>query len=175
MPLVGSVSTSTFDADIKDRHLIYYYDVPGHETSSGQPEKWKYEMWFYNEDRIVYAIHGGPMAGRRNFQTATYQCIRPGEMWQCNWIEETGTVCSLVYDIAQGRISTMLNFSKGHWEQAEAAHGDKRVSEDLERWRGLAKVGIQTERKMLVEQAEIAEDFRGRGDLENIDMTWSTM
>ena len=44
-------------------------------------------MWFYNEDRIVYAIHGGPMAGRINFQKADYQCVRPGEIWQCNWLE----------------------------------------------------------------------------------------
>lgn len=44
-------------------------------------------MWFYNENRIVYAIHGGPMAGRLNAQAADYQCIRPGELWQCNWLE----------------------------------------------------------------------------------------
>jgi len=44
------------------------------------------------------------MAGRVNFQTASYQCIRPGELWQCNW-----------------RISTLLAFSQGHWECAEEA------------------------------------------------------
>lgn len=47
-------------------------------------------MWFYNENRIVYAIHGGPMAGRLNAQAADYQCIRPGEIWQCNWLEGEG-------------------------------------------------------------------------------------
>jgi hypothetical protein len=56
------------------------------------------------------------MAGRVNFQTASYQCIRPGELWQCNWLEETGTICSLVYDIPMKRISTLLAFSQGHWE-----------------------------------------------------------
>lgn len=53
------------------------------------------------------------MAGRLNFQTAEYQCIRPGELWQCNWLEETGTICSLVYDAKQQTITTLLGFSKG--------------------------------------------------------------
>lgn len=35
---------------------------------------------------ITYVQIPGPMAGRSNFQTATYQCIRPGELWQCNWL-----------------------------------------------------------------------------------------
>jgi len=43
--------------------------------------------WFFSATRIVYAIHGGPMAGRINYQTASYQCIRPGKLWQCNWLE----------------------------------------------------------------------------------------
>ena len=74
------------------------------------------------------------MAGRTNFQTCTFQCIRPGELWQCNWLEgtmphpgddqlspatdqraptETGSIISLVYDIPQKRITTLLAFSKG--------------------------------------------------------------
>jgi len=28
---------------------------------------------FFSMNRIVYAIHGGPMAGRVNYQEATYQ------------------------------------------------------------------------------------------------------
>ncbi|KAK9774385.1 putative Calycin-like protein [Seiridium cardinale] len=175
MPFAGSISTDTFDADIKDRHLIYSYSVPASQTDSGKPEKWRYEMWFYNSDRIVYAIHGGPMAGRKNYQGATYQCIRPGELWQCNWLEETGTMCSLVYDISKKTITTMLGFSKGHWENAQDAHGDKRNKEDLERWRGLAKIGSQVERTMLCEQAEIEEDFRGSGDLKPIEMDWPVL
>ncbi|KAI1336019.1 Calycin-like protein [Xylariaceae sp. FL0016] len=174
MPVVGSVQ-GDFNADINNRHLIYDYDVPGSNTSSGKPEKWRYEMWFYNADRIVYAIHGGPMAGRKNYQAATYQCLRPGELWQCNWLEETGTMCSLVYDISQGRMTTMLGFSRGHWEKPQEAHGDKRNKEDFERWRQLAKIGTQAERTMLCEQADIVEDFRGAGDLEDIDMSWPTM
>lgn len=172
MPVVPSLKDTPFDTDIRDRHLIYDYAA---QDAQGNPEKWRYEMWFYNEDRIVYAIHGGPMAGRKNFQTATYQCIRPGELWQCNWLEETGTICSLVYDIPRKRITTLLGFSKGHWEEAEAAHGDKRNAKDLERWRGLATIGKQTDRKLLSEQADILEDFRGPGDLEPIDMEWPTL
>jgi phenolic acid decarboxylase len=169
------VTTKSFDKDVNNRHLIYYYAVPGSETKSGKPESWKYEMRFYNEDRIVYAIHGGPMAGRKNYQAVTYQCIRSGELWQCNWLEETGTMVSLVFDITNMRITTMLGFSKGHWSRHSEALGDKRNMKDLERWRELAKDGIQSERKMLCEQAEIAEDFRGPGDLEEIDMSWPTM
>ncbi|KAL5355209.1 Calycin-like protein [Aspergillus floccosus] len=172
MPVLPSVHDTPFDADIEDRHLIYDYAA---QDEKGNPEKWRYEMWFYNEDRIVYAIHGGPMAGRKNFQTATYQCIRPGELWQCNWLEETGTICSLVYDIPKKRITTMLGFSKGHWEHSTEAHGDKRHPEDLARWRNLAKIGTQVDRHILSEQADILEDFRGAGNLEPIDMSWSTL
>lgn len=115
------------------------------------------------------------MAGRYNYQKCTFQCIRPGELWQCNWLEETGTMCSLVYDIPRGKITTMLGFSKGHWAEAQAAHGDKRNPEDLERWRGLAKIGTQAERKMLSEQADIVEKFRGPGNLQPIEESWPTM
>jgi phenolic acid decarboxylase len=132
-------------------------------------------MWFFSSTRIVYKIHGGPMAGRSNYQTATYQCIRPGELWQCNWLEETGTICSLVYDIPKGKITTLLGFSKGHWENAEAAHGDKRKPEDFEKWRKLAEIGKQTDRHMLSEQADISEVFKGKGDLEPIEEGWPTM
>lgn len=155
----------SFDQDIRDLHLVYDYDA---QDDNGKPEKWRYEMWFFSDKRIVYAIHGGPMAGRINYQTATYQCIRPGELWQCNWLEETGTICSLVYDIKLKRITTLLGFSQGHWENAEAAHGDKRNPADLERWRGLAKIGTQTDRFMLSEQANILESFKGPGDLQPI-------
>lgn len=171
MPTLPAFKTNTplhpsFDTDIRDTHLIYDYDA---EDAQGQPEKWRYEMWFFSENRIVYAIHGGPMAGRVNYQTATYQCLRPGELWQCNWLEETGTVCSLVYDIAKQKVSTLLAFSKGHWERAQEAHGDKRKAEDFERWRGLARIGNQAERFMLTEHADISERFKGKGDLVPIE------
>lgn len=156
----------SFDRDIRDTHLIYDYDA---EDANGNPEKWRYEMWFFSENRIVYAIHGGPMSGRINYQTCTFQCVRPGEIWQCNWLEETGTICSLVYDITNQTISTLLGFSQGHWEHAEEAHGDKRKPEDLARWRTLAKVGTQTDRFMLTEQAKILESFKGKGNLVPID------
>lgn len=172
MPVHPSLKDSTFDADLRNRHLTYDYTVPDEQ---GNPQKWRYEMWFQDEDRINYAIHGGPMAGRINYQTAQYQCIRPGELWQCNWLEETGTLCSLVYDIPNRRISTMIGFSKGHWEKAADAHGDKRNPEDLERWRALATVGIQTDRVLLSAQADILDDFRGPGDLKPVSHDLPTL
>jgi len=72
-------------------------------------------------------------------------------------------VVSLVYDIPRGRITTMLGFSRGNWENAEAAHGDKRNAKDLERWRELARIGNQTERHVLSEQADVLEVFRETG------------
>ncbi|KAF2010644.1 putative phenol acid carboxylase [Aaosphaeria arxii CBS 175.79] len=153
----------SFDDDIRDTHLVYDYDAENPET--GAPEKWRYELWCFSEDRCVYAIHGGPMAGRINYQTCTWQCIRPKELWQCNWLEETGTVVSLVYDIKQQTITTLISFSKGHWEYPKEAHGDKRNSEDFARWRKLAEVGKQSDRFMLSEQASIAENFKGKGAL----------
>ncbi|KAH8650057.1 Calycin-like protein [Xylariales sp. PMI_506] len=157
----------SFDEDIRDTHLIYEYNAENPET--GAPEKWRYEMWFMTETRCVYAIHGGPMAGRLNYQTCTFQCIRPGELWQCNWLEETGTVVSLVYDVREQRISTLIAFSQGHWERAAEARGDKRDPRALERWRALATVGKQTDRFMLSEQADILQRFKGRGDLEPVE------
>lgn len=75
---------TAFDRDIRDTHLVYDYAA---QDSRGNPEKWRYELWFVSEDRVVYKIHGGPMAGRSNFQECRFQCVRPGELWQCNWLE----------------------------------------------------------------------------------------
>lgn len=171
MPSLPAFNTNTpldptFDTDIKDTHLIYSYNA---QDAEGNPEKWKYEMRFFSSTRVVYKIHGGPMAGRTNYQTCSMQCIRPGELWQVNWLEETGTICSLVYDIPNKKISTLIAFSKGHWEQPEDAHGDKRNAKDFERWKTLAEVGKQSDRYMLSEQADIAEVFKGKGDLEPIE------
>ena len=162
MPSIPGFLTNTplhpsFDKDIRDTHLIYDYDA---QDSDGNPEKWRYELWCFSEDRVVYAIHGGPMAGRINYQRATYQCIRPGELWQINWLEETGTVVSAVYDITNKRITTLISFSEGHWKQPKVAHGDKRHKENLEKWRKLADIGNQASRFMLSEQANIVESFK---------------
>lgn len=160
--LTNTALDPTFDEDILDTHLIYDYDA---QDSEGNPEKWRYELWCFSSDRVVYAIHGGPMAGRINYQRATYQCIRPGELWQINWLEETGTVVSAVYDIKEGKMTTMIAFSEGHWKRSKEALGDKRKGEDLERWRGLAGVGNQASRFMLSEQAHVVECFKGKGKL----------
>jgi hypothetical protein len=37
----------------------------------------------------------------------------------------------LVYDIPNKKITTLLGFSKGHWKNAEDAHGDKRNPDDM--------------------------------------------
>ncbi|KAH6867718.1 Calycin-like protein [Thelonectria olida] len=156
----------SFEQDMRDTHLIYDYDA---QDSEGNPEKWRYELWFFSDKSVVYAIHGGPMAGRYNYQTAAYQCVRAGEIWQISWLEETGTTVSLVYDITKGTINGLLNFSKGHWNYPVLAHGDKRNQTDFDRWRGLAKIGTQVERYMLVERAYILESFKGKGELLPID------
>lgn len=62
----------------------------------------------------------------------------------------------------------LLGFSKGHWENPEQAHGDKRDPEALARWRKLAEIGKQTDRHFLNDQADIAESFKGLGDLEDV-------
>jgi hypothetical protein len=54
------------------------------------------------------------------------------------------------------------------WENPKEAHGDKRNSSDFERWRGLAKIGNQTDRFLLNEQADLVEIFKGKGNLERI-------
>jgi phenolic acid decarboxylase len=155
----------SFDTDVRDNHIIYDYDA---QDKDGNPEKWRYEMWFFSSDRVIYAIHGGPMAGRSNYQRATYQCVRPGELWQVSWLEETGTVVSVVYDLKEHKLSTVIAFSEGHWRHPKEAHGNKRNKEDLDRWRGLANIGNQSSRLMLSEQANILETFKGKGNLEPI-------
>ena len=98
-----------------------------------------------------------------------------------------------MYDIPNQKITTLLAFSQGHWEHAEEAHGDKRNQKDLERWRGLAKIGKQSmyplkdklvnldadrlaaDRFMLNEQADILEVFKGKGKLVPIDADAETL
>lgn len=143
--------------------------------------------------RIVYAIHGGPMAGRKNYQRAYYQQVRPN-LWLCSWVEETGTtvtitldiehkrsgsrclhlLCAVETDVYWSRITTFMAFSKGHWMEPEQAHGYKK--DQLEQWRGLSEIGNQArDRYILPEQATINEIYEGKGDLEDIDMSWPTV
>lgn len=108
------------------------------------------------------------MAGRVNYQRATYQCIRPGELWQINWLEETGTVVSAVYDIPNKKMTTLIAFSEGHWKHSKEALGDKRNEQDRKRWSKLAEIGKQTSRYMLSEQGTVIETFKGKGELKPI-------
>ncbi|KAJ7613082.1 Calycin-like protein [Roridomyces roridus] len=129
----------SFTHDVLDTHLIYDYDAA---DSEGNPQKWRYELWFFSANRVVYAVYGGPMKGRQNYQTCCYQCIRPGEIWQCNFLEETGTFVSLIWDIPGKTITSAVAFSKGHWDCPAEAQGDKRNPEDFARWRGFAELGM---------------------------------
>lgn len=88
---------------------------------------------------------------------------------------ETGTVCSLVYDIPNKKLTTLGNFSKGHWENVKDSLGNKREQSEMERWRGLAKIGSQADRHILNAQADVIESFKGKGDLEEISMDWPTL
>ncbi|GAA5827285.1 hypothetical protein JCM11251_001205 [Rhodosporidiobolus azoricus] len=149
--------------ELLNKHLEYTYD-----------NGWKYEFWVKNHLRIVYSIHGGPMNGRSNYQTAYYQRIRPN-LWQISWLEETGTTVTLALDIENKRVTTAMFFSYGHWEFPEKAHGYKR--EKLDEWRELARVegGEPRKRHALPEQATIDKIYEGKGNLEDIEMEWPTL
>lgn len=60
---------------IVGKHLLYEYG-----------NGWTYELFVASIDRVVYRIHGGPMAGRTNFQTAYIQQIRE-EIYLISWLE----------------------------------------------------------------------------------------
>ncbi|GAA5850903.1 hypothetical protein JCM9279_006236 [Rhodotorula babjevae] len=153
-----------FNEELLDVHADYTY-------SNG----WRYEYWMKSHNRIVYAIHGGPMAGRRNFQECHCQRIRKN-LWQISWLEETNTVVSMVLDIDEKRITTFMSFSHGHWARNDEAKGYKRDEGKLDKWRELSVDTPQAwERTQLPEQATIDKIYHGRGDLEDIDMSWPTL
>ncbi|KAM0752899.1 hypothetical protein T439DRAFT_332887 [Meredithblackwellia eburnea MCA 4105] len=95
--------------ELKDIHLEYMYD-----------NGWKYELWVKNHERIVYAIHGGPMKGRRNYQT---------------WLSfsSSGSSNLLVRNVGEGRMmhdGTILMF----WSIVRvprADHSHERISQLL--------------------------------------------
>ncbi|KAK1921673.1 phenolic acid decarboxylase [Papiliotrema laurentii] len=149
---------------IINKRLEYTYD-----------NGWTYRFWLKSESRIVYEISGGPMNGRNNYQTCYVQEIRPEELYKISWVEETDTVVSMTIDFPAKRLFTIIAFSQGHWEQAEAAHGDKRNQGDLERWRGLAKIGGPANRHIVVEAANIQVIEEGRGTIEDIDPAAPTL
>lgn len=41
-----------WEKDIKDVHLVYEYDA---HDEQGNPEKWRYETWFFAEVRTATA------------------------------------------------------------------------------------------------------------------------
>ncbi|GAA6002732.1 hypothetical protein JCM10207_007648 [Rhodosporidiobolus poonsookiae] len=151
-----------FEEEMLNKHFEYTYD-----------NGWKYEFWVKNHQRIVYKIHGGPMNGRSNYQTAYYQRVR-AHIWQISWVEETGTTVTITLDQDEKRLTTTMIFSAGHWEFPEKAHGYKR--EKLEEWRKLAEYKpLPQYRHVLTEQATIDKIYGGRGELEDIEMEWPTL
>lgn len=46
MPVHPVSNLAAFDKDVRNRHLVYDYDA---KDENGNPEKWRYEIWFYNE------------------------------------------------------------------------------------------------------------------------------
>ncbi|CAF9932879.1 hypothetical protein IMSHALPRED_009014 [Imshaugia aleurites] len=185
-----------FAKDLQDFHLVYDYNV---HDAQGNPEKWRYEIWFFSEYTRSTEVRwpAGPIS-KHVASNASDQASYGNAIGSKLLPAETGTVVSLVYDIANRRITTLIAFSKGtccslgnsgfgpsdrmlkkaiqgHWDNPEAAHGDKRNPADFERWRGLARMGIQTDRHMLPEQADIVDVFRGKGGLEPIEQSWPTL
>lgn len=49
---------------------------------------------------------------------------------------QTGTIVSSVLDINNKRVTTLIAFSQGHWENPEIANGNKRNK--LLKWRELS-------------------------------------
>jgi phenolic acid decarboxylase len=66
------------------------------------------------------------MAGRANFQHCYVQEVREDEIYQISWLEETGTIVSIIVDLAKKHITTFMAFSKGslgtNVNQAGAEH-----------------------------------------------------
>jgi hypothetical protein len=102
------------------------------------------------------------------------------------------TLCSLPYSAKQAHYNlhgflasaflaapatesqSSFSRSKGHWTEPERAHGYKRTH--LDQWRELSKIGNQTtDRHVLPEQATIDKIYKGRGELEEIEMSWPTL
>jgi hypothetical protein len=45
---------AAFVKDLKDVHLVYDYNV---KDSQGNPDKWRYELWFFSQVRSQRRRH----------------------------------------------------------------------------------------------------------------------
>lgn len=45
---------AAFIKDLKDLHLVYDYNV---KDSQGNPDKWRYELWFFSQVRSQPGCH----------------------------------------------------------------------------------------------------------------------
>lgn len=106
---------------------------------------------------------------------------------------ETGTIASLVVDLALKRVTVWAAFTKGcvfilsklgpshpinllvvisnirHWENPTDALGDKRNPAVFARWKELAKIGSNVERNIVSGQATIERISQGKGDFDDIN------
>ncbi|KAK4698623.1 hypothetical protein P7C70_g7651, partial [Phenoliferia sp. Uapishka_3] len=140
--------------------------------------RWKYEFWVKNHERIVYAIHGGPMAGRKNYQTAYYQRIREN-LWQVSWIEETGTTVTITLDRKYSS-SPVLDFAE--WRSPTVTgHSPRRLTDTSVRsWMsGESCLSWETPRRIVTlyqsAQATLDKVYQGKGELADIEMDWPTV
>lgn len=44
-----------FAKDLQDFHLVYDYNV---HDAQGNPEKWRYEIWFFSEASLRLGLYG---------------------------------------------------------------------------------------------------------------------
>lgn len=80
MPIHQCLQDSTFDANLRGHHLMYEGAAQDGNSNPGNGDS----GCGSKPSRINYAIHGdGPMAERISSQISEYQCIQPGEPWQC--------------------------------------------------------------------------------------------
>jgi hypothetical protein len=81
-----SVPKDSFKQDIQDVHLIYDYDA---HDPSGNPEKWRYEMWFYSEVRRLFRPNSNAAALHH---LKAFGCRRTGSFTQSTvvrWLEDS--------------------------------------------------------------------------------------
>ncbi|KAH7230336.1 Calycin-like protein [Fusarium solani] len=130
-------------------------------------------MYYRSKDRVVYRVVSGPLAGRINYVQAYYHAVREN-VFNITWLEETGTIVTQTLDLENKRIFTTAAFSKGHAENHDLCKGTKMTH--LEQWRDLAKIGIQTDRKIVRASGVVDNVFNDRGDvLPEIEDDWPVL
>ena len=83
MAALATKSDSPFAKDLKDLHLVYDYNV---RDAQGNPEKWRYEIWFFSEVnpflQIIFAdsdLSSPSMVESRSIQDPRWADGRPDQ------------------------------------------------------------------------------------------------